>query len=181
MCLFAYSSRTDVPICTKLGMLIPWDQEENWNSWNSVLSSIPGEGGSCSSETKHDRRKAPRPKLFVLKRRLQELRPQPRNIILGSSPDKDVFSTSETKQDRMAQRTTFFVSTSRLQELRSQTLILSWVRVSVNMFGLGITFSMILNYTYRMIRPIISFRAIKTDKKCNHLLIFPAATLRTLS
>jgi hypothetical protein len=29
ICLFAYSSRKDVPICTKLGMLIPSDQEEN--------------------------------------------------------------------------------------------------------------------------------------------------------
>jgi hypothetical protein len=29
MCLFAYSSRTDEPICAKLGTLIPWDQEEN--------------------------------------------------------------------------------------------------------------------------------------------------------
>jgi hypothetical protein len=27
--LFAYSSRTNIPIWTKLGMLIPWDQEEN--------------------------------------------------------------------------------------------------------------------------------------------------------
>jgi hypothetical protein len=39
-----------------------------------VLSSIPGEGGSSSSEIKHDRRTGPRPKLFVSKSRLQELR-----------------------------------------------------------------------------------------------------------
>jgi hypothetical protein len=37
----------------------------------NILSSSPGEGGSCSSETKHDRRTAPRPKLFVSTRRIQ--------------------------------------------------------------------------------------------------------------
>jgi hypothetical protein len=39
--------------------------QEGQNSEKSVLSSIPFEGGSCSSETKHDRRTAPRSKLFV--------------------------------------------------------------------------------------------------------------------
>jgi hypothetical protein len=75
--MFAYSSRTDKPICTKLCMLIPWDEEEILEGSKlrkSVLSSSPGEGGSCSSETKHDRRTAPRPELFVSARRLQEQR-----------------------------------------------------------------------------------------------------------
>jgi hypothetical protein len=45
-----------------------------------VLSSIPGEGGSCSSETKNDRRTAPRPKLFVSKKRLQKQGPQHRKL-----------------------------------------------------------------------------------------------------
>jgi hypothetical protein len=31
-----------------------------------VLSSIPGEGGFCSSETKHDRRTAPRQSIVCL-------------------------------------------------------------------------------------------------------------------
>jgi hypothetical protein len=44
----------------------------------SVLSSIP-------SETKHDRRMAPRTKLFLSKRRLQKQRPEPRKNVLGSS------------------------------------------------------------------------------------------------
>jgi hypothetical protein len=39
---------------------------------------------------------------------------------------------------------------------------------------------MILNDTYRMIRPMASFRAIKTDKKCKHLSNSPAAAVRTL-
>jgi hypothetical protein len=75
VCYFAYSSRTDKPICTTLGMLIPWDQEEKIGGSKlrkSVLSSISGEGVSCSSETKHNRRTAPRPKFFVWKRRLQK-------------------------------------------------------------------------------------------------------------
>jgi hypothetical protein len=46
----------------------------------SVLSSSTGEGGSYSSETKHDRRLAPRPKLFVSTRRLQRQRLQPRML-----------------------------------------------------------------------------------------------------
>jgi hypothetical protein len=79
VCLFAYSSRTDVPICTKLGILIPWNHEENigLKLRKSVLSSSPGEGGSCSSETKRGRRTAPRPKLFVSGTRLQERRQTP--------------------------------------------------------------------------------------------------------
>jgi hypothetical protein len=66
----------------------------------SVFSSIPGEGGSCSSETKHDRRTAPRPKkFFVSKRRLQKKGHNPEKL-LDSSPDENVFSSSETKHDR---------------------------------------------------------------------------------
>jgi hypothetical protein len=77
ICMFAYSSRRDKPIWTKFDMIIPWDYEENTEGSKlrkSVLSSIPGEGGPCSSETKHDRRTAPRPKLFVSKKRLQKWR-----------------------------------------------------------------------------------------------------------
>jgi hypothetical protein len=42
----------------------------------SALGSSPGEDGFCSSETKHDRRTVPRPKLFVSVRRLREQRLQ---------------------------------------------------------------------------------------------------------
>jgi hypothetical protein len=108
VCMFAYSSssRRDKPICTKLGMLIPWDQEENIGSKlrKSVLSSIPGEGGSCSSETKHDRRTAPRPVLFVSASRLQEERPRHQKTVQSSSPDEDGFCSSETKHDRRTAR-----------------------------------------------------------------------------
>jgi hypothetical protein len=41
----------------------------------SVLSSSPGESGSCSSKTKADRRTTPRTKLFVSASRLQKQRP----------------------------------------------------------------------------------------------------------
>jgi hypothetical protein len=40
----------------------------------NFLGSKAGEDGSCSLETKHDRRMAQRTKLFVLARILQELR-----------------------------------------------------------------------------------------------------------
>jgi hypothetical protein len=42
----------------------------------TVLSLSLGEGGCSSSETKHDRRKAPRAKLGVSDRRLQKQRSQ---------------------------------------------------------------------------------------------------------
>jgi uncharacterized membrane protein YqjE len=72
----------------------------------------------------------------------------------------------------MAQRTKLFVSARRLQEIRSQTEKLSWVPVSMKMFGLGIIIkiiliSMIFDDTYRMIRPMVSFRA-RTIDKCKH-------------
>jgi hypothetical protein len=96
-----YSSRMDSPICTKFCMLIPWDQQgtTGGSKLRKSMSSILGEGSSCSSETKHDRRTAPRPKLFVSKRRLQKQRPQRRRTILGSSSDKDDFCSSKTKHD----------------------------------------------------------------------------------
>jgi hypothetical protein len=50
------------------------------NSEISVLSSIPGEGVSCSSENKRDRRTAPRPKLLVSRRRLQKQTLQHRKL-----------------------------------------------------------------------------------------------------
>jgi hypothetical protein len=94
VCMFPYSSRTDIPICTKLGMLMPSDQEETLERSKlrgTVPSSSPGEGGSHSSGSKHNRKTAPRPKLFISVRRLQEQRPQPRKIVLGTSPDEDGF------------------------------------------------------------------------------------------
>jgi hypothetical protein len=44
-----------------------------------VMSSSPGKGGSCSSESKHDLRMGEESKLFVSKRRLQKQRLQPRD------------------------------------------------------------------------------------------------------
>jgi hypothetical protein len=102
--VFAYSSRTEKPICTKLGMIIHWDEEENIGGSKfrkSVLSSILGKGVFCSSESNHDIRMVPRQNLFDSER--------------------------------------------RLQEVRSQILKLSWVRVLVKIFGLGIIFSTIFN------------------------------------
>jgi hypothetical protein len=50
---------------------------EGQSSGQSDLNSTPGEGVSCSLETKPDRRTAPRPKLFVSKRRLRIKGSQP--------------------------------------------------------------------------------------------------------
>jgi hypothetical protein len=73
-----------------------------------------------------DRRTAPDPQLFVSARRLQEQRPRQLKTVLGSSPDEDVFYSSETKYDRrMAPRQNFFVSARRIQELKLITRTLS--------------------------------------------------------
>jgi hypothetical protein len=70
---------------------------------------------SCSSETKHDRRMAWRPKMFVSARRLWEQRPQPWKSALDSSPSEDVFCSSETKNDRRtAPRLKLFILATRL-------------------------------------------------------------------
>jgi hypothetical protein len=130
VCTFAYSSRTDKPICTNLRMLIPWEHEGNIEREKvrkSILSSSHGEGGFSSSETKHDRTPAPRQKLFVSKRRLQKRRPEPRKTVLGSSPDKDIFCSSETTQQKNGAKNGI-VSARRLQGKRSQIPNLSWWR-----------------------------------------------------
>jgi hypothetical protein len=64
--------------------------QKSQNSGKSVLSSILTKGSSCSSETKHNRRTATRPMLFVSKRRLQKQRPEPQKTVLGSSLGEDV-------------------------------------------------------------------------------------------
>jgi hypothetical protein len=71
-CIFAYRSRTGITIYTKLNMLTPCDQEEASLGQNSekLLYFLSCEVGSCSSETKQDRRMAPREKLLVSKSKL---------------------------------------------------------------------------------------------------------------
>jgi hypothetical protein len=86
-----------------------------------VLSSSLGEGGCCSSETKHDRRKAPRAKLLVSDSRLQKQRSQPQQTYRGSFPDEDGFYSSETKHDRRTvSRPKLFVSARKLHKQRPQ-------------------------------------------------------------
>jgi hypothetical protein len=97
----------------------------------------PPEDSFCSLGTKHDRRTAPKPKLFAPVTRLQEQRPQLQKTVLGSSPDEDGFSSLETKHNRTVQRTKLFVL-ARSQELQSQTQKLPWVQVLEKMLGLGI-------------------------------------------
>jgi hypothetical protein len=55
--------------------------------------------GFCSSETKHDKRAAPRPNLFG-RGDYRNKGQSPEKIVLGSSPGKNVFRTSETNDGR---------------------------------------------------------------------------------
>jgi hypothetical protein len=58
--------------------------------------------------------------------------------VLGFSSDEEVLCSSKNKHKRRtAPRENLFVSERRLQEVRSQTGKLSWVRVSVNTLGWG--------------------------------------------
>jgi hypothetical protein len=71
VCMFAYSSRKDKPVHTKLRMRIPWNQQEileRSKLRNKALSLNPVEGSFYSSETKHDRRL----NLFVSAKMLQK-------------------------------------------------------------------------------------------------------------
>jgi hypothetical protein len=80
VCLCVYictlrAQRKDMPICYIASMLISSNHEEiseRTKLRKSVLGSSSAEGGFRSSETKHDRRTAPRPKLFATAKRLQE-------------------------------------------------------------------------------------------------------------
>jgi hypothetical protein len=66
-------------------MILGWSELKK----KTVLSLSRGESGFCSSKTKHDRRMAPRLKLFVLNRRLQKESIQPQKSVLGLSSSED--------------------------------------------------------------------------------------------
>jgi hypothetical protein len=102
-------------------------------------------------------------------RRLQEQRPQPKKTVLVGVPLKMVsvarkLSTTEQRKEQNS----FSEITGTSHRPKDN---------SVKMLGLGITFSTIFNDTYRMIIPMESIQAMKTNKKCKHLLNFPTVTL----
>jgi hypothetical protein len=66
----------------------------------SVLGSSPDEDGFCSLKTKHKRRTAPTPKLYVSAWRLQKQRSQNPRIVLGSSPGEYDVCTLKTYGDK---------------------------------------------------------------------------------
>jgi hypothetical protein len=79
--IFAYSLRMDIPICIKLGMLMPWDREKisersevqklYWVQVPVWVVYVP------QKLSKHDTRTVLKSKLFILVTRLQEQRLQP--------------------------------------------------------------------------------------------------------
>jgi hypothetical protein len=78
---------------------------------------------------------APRPKLFVSKRRLQKERPPPRKTVLNFIADR--FCSLERKHNRRtAPRPKLFVSTRRLEK-KGHNPELSWVRVPMKMFSVA--------------------------------------------
>jgi hypothetical protein len=93
--MFAYGSRTDIQIHSKCGMLIPWDQnkilERSKLQKKFLLSWNPGEGCSSSSESKHDRRMMPQPKLLFQRQDYRKRAHNPENLSLVPSPIEDCF------------------------------------------------------------------------------------------
>jgi hypothetical protein len=82
---------------------------------------IPTDNGSCSSETKQDRRKLPISKLFTSDRILQKKVTIPTNW-LDLIPDEDFSVCLETKHyRRTVQKPTLFVSMMGIQEERPQS------------------------------------------------------------
>jgi hypothetical protein len=134
-------AREHVLICTKLGTLMLWNQEEILESQNpgkTVLGSSPDEDGFCSSETKHDRRTAPRLKLFASARTLHKQRPQPQETPQGSSTDEDGFNSSGTEYDRrMAPRQSCLFRRGHYMDKGHNPENQSWVRVSVKMISVA--------------------------------------------
>jgi hypothetical protein len=144
-----------------------------------VLSSRPSEGGSCSSETKHDIRTAPRPGLLFRRGDYRNKGHNPETLSWVRVPMK-IFSVA--RELSTTEEKKVFISARRLQELRSQnqeTFLGSslgedvWFRNENNL-------SMIFYDTSRTSRPMVSFRAIQIDKNSKHLSNFLAATLRAL-
>jgi hypothetical protein len=72
------------------------------NSEKCILHLCPSEAVTCSSETKQDRRMAPRSKLFVSVR-LQEQRPNPEKSVLGLCPSEDDFCCLKAKHDNITE------------------------------------------------------------------------------
>jgi hypothetical protein len=107
ICMFAYRSRRDKRICSKLGMLMPWNQQEILErsklrkmSWIRVRVRVVFLTWEIS--TTEERRQDQ----SWSTSRLQEQRPQLRIVVLGSSPVKMVSvarklsTTEQRRQDR---------------------------------------------------------------------------------
>jgi hypothetical protein len=145
--VFAYSSRTDIPICTKLGMFIPWDQEEiseRSKLQKNVLSSGHGEGSFCTRKvtTVEDRRQDPS---GFFSARSQKQRPQTQKLPWVRVPAKifPVIWKLMMIEDRYKQRCLFW--RDKRNKCHNHEKI-SWVWVLVKMVLLYIQ-----NYLQQMI------------------------------
>jgi hypothetical protein len=108
-------------------MPAPWEQEEIQKSKTYkkiLLSLILRKSGSCSLETKQDRRKVPRAKSFVPYRRLQEQRSQPRQTALGVIPNADssvAQKTNVTLKQHQDQRTNVVCFSDKITGTKATT------------------------------------------------------------
>jgi hypothetical protein len=88
----------------------------------------PTKGATCTLETKHDRRTAPRTKLFFSAKRLQEQRQQPQITVFLTSPGEDDFFSSEIRHDtRIGPIPKLLVSAQRIQEKRHNLEKVPWL------------------------------------------------------
>lgn len=105
--------------------------------------------GFCSYHTKYDRTSISRRKLFVSERRLRKKKRHTIEECPGfeSWRGNCICLQNEVEWKTVARQNSF-VSQTRLQELRSQTRKLPWVRVLVKILASEIYLSIIFNDTW---------------------------------
>jgi hypothetical protein len=102
--IFFLYTKLKLWVCIFVCSLIPWEQiyqlalslvclflgpEQTLERYTKKdLTLSPGEGGSCRLESKYDRRKVPRPNLFVSMMRLWKGSTTLKKTVLGSSSGK---------------------------------------------------------------------------------------------
>jgi hypothetical protein len=145
---------------------------------------IPSEVGVCSSETKQIKheRNSTKTKTVCSEQNITETKTTMPKKALGSSLDKDCFSSSESKHDRMVQKTELFQQDYRNKDHKPRTILgLSLSKdAEFRDNNINNNYCMTFNNMCQMIRPMVKLQAIKIDKKCKHMLNFPAITAGTL-
>lgn len=99
--MLTYSLRRDIPVCSKLGMLMSWNQKEILGriKLDDALCLSPGEHRFCSLEMKQNTMIVTIPKLLVRWGNFRIKDHNPEKSALYSHPDDNNVCTWETSND----------------------------------------------------------------------------------